>query len=288
MHLVNRKRDVLGTSATAALAAVCALAFTGCSSHSGHTAPATNNFAKRVAVEPQVGLFIQCTGSGPVVLADNGLGIPTEAWAGVRQQVRHVRFCAFDRAGVGRSEVRRCRCGTLEHNVEDIHALIRAAALNRPVILVGHSTGGLDALLYARRYAPDVDGLVLVDSPSESAPPPRRALDDGRTRLDFGSGLRTLRHANDLGDLPVIILSHGRRTFSTEAAERSWTRMQRELAGDSSNTLRVVALDSRHVVQDDQPGLVVAAINEAAHSFSDKKRLRCMPTFAANDGRCVR
>ena len=43
----------------------------------------------------------------------------------------------------------------------------------RPVILVGHSTGGLDALLYARRYTSDIDGLVLVDSPSESAPPRR-------------------------------------------------------------------------------------------------------------------
>ena len=239
-------------------------------------------------IAPHLRLFLQCTGTGPVVLADNGLGIPTEAWAGVRQQVRHVRFCAFDRAGVGRSDGRRCRCGTLERNVQDIHALIRAAALKRPVILVGHSTGGLDALLYARTYASDLDGLVLVDSPSQSAPPPPGALDDGRTRLDFSSGLRTLRRARDLGDLPVIILSHGQRTFSTEAAERSWTRMQHELARDSPNTLRVIALDSRHVIQDDQPGLVAAAIDEAARSFSEKMRLRCTPAFAANRGRCVR
>ena len=279
---------MISTSTRIALAAACALALTGCSSHSSEAAPATRDFAKRVTIAPHVSLFIRCTGTGPVVLADNGLGIPTEAWAGVRQQVRHVRFCAFDRAGVTRSDVRPCRCGTLERNVEDIHALIRAAALKRPVILVGHSTGGLDALLYARRYAPDVDGLVLVDSPSEAAPPPPRALDDGRTRLDFSSGLRTLRRAPDLGDLPVLILSHGRRTFSTEAAEHSWTRMQRKLAGDSSNTLRVVALDSHHVIQDDQPGLVAAAIDEAASSFSEKKRLRCTPALAANRGRCVR
>jgi predicted alpha/beta hydrolase family esterase len=242
-----------------------------------------------VAIAPHVRLFIQCTGTGPVVVADNGLGIPTEAWAGVRQQVHHVRFCAFDRAGVGRSDVRRCRCGTLDRNVEDLHALIRAVALERPVILVGHSTGGLDALLHARRYASDVDGLVLVDSPSESAPPPpHRALDDGRTRLDFSAGLQTLRHARDLGDLPVIILSHGQRTFSTEAAEQSWTRMQHELARDSSNTLRVVALDSHHVIQDDQPGLVAAAIDEAASSLSKDKRLRCTPAYATNRGRCAR
>jgi Serine aminopeptidase, S33 len=265
--------------------ALCVLALAACASHNESSTP--QNFAKRVTVAPHVRLWIECIGSGPVVLADNGLGIPTAAWAGVRRQVRNVRFCAFDRAGVGRSDVRACGCGTLERNVEDIQALIRAAGLQRPVILVGHSTGGLDALLYARKHPGDVNGLVLVDSPSETAPPPRTALDDGDTRVDFSSGLRDLRRAGSLDNLPLLVLSHGRRTFSTNKAERNWTRMQRELAGDSSNTLRIVALDSRHVIQDDQPALVAAAIDEAASSFAKKQRLQCPPEIAADHGRCV-
>lgn len=270
-----------------AVPALCAFALAGCSSGGGSAAAPTGNFAKRIEVEPHVRLFIHCTGTGPTVLADNGLGIPAPAWAGVRQHARNVRFCSFDRAGVGRSDTRACRCGTLERNVEDIHSLIRAAGLQRPLILVGHSTGGLDALLYARKYRSDVDGLVLVDSPSERAPPPPGALDDGQTRLDFGSGLRTLRQSRDLGDLPLIILSHGERTFSTKAAERSWSRMQRQLARDSSNTLRVVARRSAHLIQDDQPDLVAAAIDEAAAAFPAGKRLRCTPIFATRHGRCA-
>jgi pimeloyl-ACP methyl ester carboxylesterase len=139
-----------------------------------------------------------------------------------------VRFCAFDRAGVGRSDVRSCHCGSLERNVEDVHALISAAQLRRPVMLVGHSTGGLDALLYARRHRSEVAGLVLVDSPSESAPTPPSALSDGSTQLDVGSGMRALRRASRLGRLPVVVLSHGRQSFSTLAAERGWTKMQRQ------------------------------------------------------------
>ena len=63
--------------------------------------------------------------------------------------------------------------------------------------------------------------------------------------------------------------------------------MQHELAGDSSNTLRIVALDSRHLIQDDQPGLVAAALEEAASSFRDAKQLRCSGALAAERGRCV-
>jgi pimeloyl-ACP methyl ester carboxylesterase len=272
-------------TAKGACAALCVLVLAGCSSQGHKSVP--NHFAKRVRVAPDVRLWIECSGSGPVVLADGGLGIPTRAWVDVRNQMLHVRFCAFDRAGVGRSEVRPCRCGTLKQNVEDIHALIRAAGLSRPVILAGHSTGGLDSLLYARKYRSDIDGLVLVDSPSESAPVPPTALEDGRTRLDFRSGLAKLRRASDLGDLPILVLSHGRRTFSTRAAERSWTTMQRELAEDSSNTLRVVALDSRHLIQDDQPRLVAAALDEAGAFFPKKQRLRCLRSFAARHGRCA-
>ncbi len=243
----------------------------------------TKTVAKAFEIAPQVRLYLACTGSGPVVLADNGLGIPTQAWGAVRRSTRGVRFCAFDRAGVGRSAARPCRCGTLERNIEDIHALIRAARLDRPLILAGHSTGGLDALLYARRYPADVSALVLVDSPSESAPTPPGQLADGKTQLGFATGLRALRHARRLGDLPIVVLSHGGRAFSTEAAERSWASMQRQLAADSTNTLRVVALDSGHVIQVDQPSLVAAALEVAATAG----RLHCVAAFAAARGRCV-
>jgi hypothetical protein len=63
--------------------------------------------------------------------------------------------------------------------------------------------------------------------------------------------------------------------------------MQRELAGDSTNTLRIVALDSGHLIQDDQPQLVAAALDEAGAFFAKKRRLVCLRTFAARRGRCV-
>jgi hypothetical protein len=70
---------MIATSTRAALAVVCLVTLTGCFSDSRNAAPAAKNFAKRVTIAPQLALFIRCTGTGPVVVADNGLGIPTEA-----------------------------------------------------------------------------------------------------------------------------------------------------------------------------------------------------------------
>jgi pimeloyl-ACP methyl ester carboxylesterase len=271
------------------MGALLAIALLACSAAAARAEQRPGRFAKKIQVAPHLRLWIDCTGSGPVALADAGLGIPTEAWADVRRAAPHVRLCAFDRAGVGRSDVRSCRCGSLQRDVEDIHALIRAARLRLPLILVGHSTGGLDSLLYVRRYPADVSGLVLVDSPSESAPspPPPGTLADGETQLEFVSGVRALRHAGRLGSLPMVILSHGKRAFSTKAAERSWTTMQRQLGADSTNTLRVIASQSGHLIQVDQPSLVAAALDEAATYFPARRPLRCIAAFAARHGRCV-
>ena len=98
--------------------------------------------------------------------------------------------------------------------------------------------------------------------------------------------LRELRRARRLDDLPILVLSHGKRAFSTRAAERSWTKMQRQLTADSSNTLRVIAVDSGHLIEVDQPLLVAKTVEEVAAATQEGRRLRCLPAFDAADGRC--
>jgi pimeloyl-ACP methyl ester carboxylesterase len=48
--------------------------------------------------------------------------------------------------------------------VADLHALLGAAAIPGPYVLVGHSYGGLVVRLYASTYPGEVAGLVLVDA----------------------------------------------------------------------------------------------------------------------------
>ena len=74
-----------------------------------------------------------------------------------------------------------------------------------------------------------------------------------------------------IGKSPLIVLSHGLpdRTNGIADAQQSqfeqeWSRMQKELAGLSSNGKQVIAEKSGHYIQLDQPELVIEAILEIA------------------------
>jgi pimeloyl-ACP methyl ester carboxylesterase len=52
---------------------------------------------------------------------------------------------------------------TASHVVDDLHALIAAAAIPTPIVFVGHSNGGLYGRLYAAEFPDDVAGMVFID-----------------------------------------------------------------------------------------------------------------------------
>jgi pimeloyl-ACP methyl ester carboxylesterase len=100
------------------------------------------------------------------VLFDAGGSDWSVIWALVQPAVaRNARACTYDRAGLGYSD---SDPGprTPFAIADDLHRVIRAADLARPLVLVGHSLGGFNVKLYTALYPDDVAGLVLID-PSE-------------------------------------------------------------------------------------------------------------------------
>lgn len=72
---------------------------------------------------------------------------------------------APDHIGHGRSEGERALIGDFEHVVDDLHALADRAAEDHPglpVVMVGHSMGGLLTGRYAERYPADLAGVVFL------------------------------------------------------------------------------------------------------------------------------
>ncbi len=109
-----------------------------------------------------------CMGEGsPVVILENGLG--HSAWSLVQDQLaRTTRTCAYDRAGMGFSD-EGPRPRDASAVAADLHALLPAAGLKGPYVLVGHSIGGFFVRMYADLFPDEVAGLVLVDPSVENA-----------------------------------------------------------------------------------------------------------------------
>ena len=84
-------------------------------------------------------------------------------WSRVQPEIaKQTRVCAYDRAGYGWSEPTSTP-RTSKHIVKDLHALLSAAGVNGPYVLVGNSFGGYAVRLFASEFSSEVAGMVLVD-----------------------------------------------------------------------------------------------------------------------------
>lgn len=118
---------------------------------------------KLVEVDGQV-LHYQESGNGdPVVVLESGITASSLSWARVAPRIaRHAKVIRYDRGGLAWSgPAKQARIAS--RMIFELRAMLYAIGINRPVILVGHSFGGLLCLLFACRYREQVAGVVLVD-----------------------------------------------------------------------------------------------------------------------------
>jgi pimeloyl-ACP methyl ester carboxylesterase len=243
-------------------------------------------------------LTYECRGEGePTVILEAGLGAEgTEEFFGFLDRVAGVtRVCTYDRAGTGMSDERPGgEHVTAALMAKELHRLLDALQVELPVVLVGHSYGGMPVRAFEGAYSDDVAGMVLIDVSSEPEVPIYERFDagpwiDGTDRIDIHATVRELRAAGDLGDLPLIVVTAG-------IIEDEWlatvpklaARAQTRLAGLSSNAIHVVATDSGHFVHEDAPDVVLAAIAEVVEAVRSGSPLApCDEVFGSMVAKCV-
>ena len=173
------------------------------------------------------------------------------------------------------------------------------AAIPGPYVLVGHSFGGLFVRLYAATYPDEVVGMVLVDAfsetlrdemtaeqwgaydeifqlvPAELADYPDLEFTDLDASLDQ---MRDAAPASPLRSIPLVILSRGRAMampadlpggLAGELLERAWQAGQDHLVALLPDARHVIATESEHYIQLQQPELVIDAVQAVVDGVRD-------------------
>lgn len=95
-----------------------------------------------------------------------GMNSSIDDWNEVIRELSDVcRVICFHRAGCGESDPNPFGPSVIQ-TVRDLQSLLVALQIYTPIILVGHSYGGLCVQRFAREYPDSVSGVVLIDSTS--------------------------------------------------------------------------------------------------------------------------
>jgi pimeloyl-ACP methyl ester carboxylesterase len=224
-------------------------------------------------------LYIDCTGSGsPTVVLEGGIA---SDWTTVQSGVTEfARVCSYDRPDSPGSRSDPTPQRTAQEVVDDLQAMLAGAGERGPFVLVGHSLGGLYVQLYAYQHADEVGGLVVVDPTHEEfsarlgdvlaalgTPVPLTPREPDVEDLSFAQ-MREVRASEPFPPMPLIVLSHGRAADPAERPpgwpiaeeERIWRELHAELARMVREGRHVIAEKSGHDIPQEQPELVIAAI----------------------------
>ena len=235
-------------------------------------------------------LYLDCRGSdGPTVLLEGGI---SSDWAAVQLPVaRFTRVCSYDRPDSPGSRSDPVPQRTAEEVVADLRTMLAAAGEPGPFVLVGHSLGGLYVQLFAYQHPNEVAGLVLVDPTHEDfsarladllmalgTPIPAPPREPDTDELSFMQ-LREARASGPFPPIPLIVLSHGRSAdpserppgWPTAEEERIWRELHAEIARLAPSGRHVIAEASGHDIPQEQPELVVEAIQIIIAAARDAK-----------------
>ncbi|MDQ0268164.1 alpha/beta fold hydrolase [Cytobacillus purgationiresistens] len=104
--------------------------------------------------------------SGKPIFILTGMGCSFYEWYDVIDSLSKLnQVITFHRPGLGKSE-RGTAVRNADSVVSELSEMIRLLRVTEPVVLIGHSYGGLCAQYFTKRHPEKVAGLILVDSTS--------------------------------------------------------------------------------------------------------------------------
>lgn len=245
---------------------------------------------------------IQMGAGSPTLVLESGGGENASQWKSILPQLaKQTHVIAYSRAGFGKSDPNTA-AGTAspQASVRELHQLLQALGERAPVVLAGHSWGGLLARLYASTYPTEVAGLVLIDGTHESQfhrwqqlepafsfadtirawtstmPPTVRAMYDQLLEVQLAQRVDGMK---PLADMPLAVITalkpcppEREWTCRDPRALAVWRQLHDEWFARSTNALRLVSARTTHYVMNDQPSLITAAVEFAVGAVRARPR----------------
>jgi pimeloyl-ACP methyl ester carboxylesterase len=276
----------------------------GAAANSGAFVPGSGDRSGLVDIGGGRTMYLECSGAGsPTVVFVSGAGVAADNWSytGVPNDeadppsrttdavyptmARMSRACAYDRPGTGRMDDSPSRSSpvaqptTAQDGVADLHAVLTAAGVAGPYVLVGHSWGGMIAATYARTYPDDVSGLVLLDPGSQylqSALPEeawQQWMSDiaangnrnhGAETPNYPATIEALSGKKPMQAMPTVVLTSDKPFDYLGRGDpdrywRSWLNAGRQLSAALDAT-HVTQTASGHFIENENAPLVVTQI----------------------------
>jgi pimeloyl-ACP methyl ester carboxylesterase len=222
----------------------------------------------------------------PTIVLEHGAFGCASDWAVVQARLaaKGLASVAYDRAGLGHSEP-----GPTPRDgraiAADLDALLAALGETAPVVLVGHSMGGLMVRIYALAHPKQVLGVVLVDAVTPEVMASKVGAGAVRT---FGRLLRVATHTARLGlHRPLAVVAGDRIRLDREASAE-----KRRIWGSPSHARWASAEVDQWPVTSDQakaadlPARMPVAVVTAggAETATVLKEIQMIPAIASKAG----
>ena len=223
-------------------------------------------------------------GEGPTLVLAAGAGQDSRTWSPLLEPLSALgSVVTFDRPGLGLSpDVNGPRTPTLI--AWELREVLSWLGVSGPVVLIGHSMGGVHALRYADLFPEDVAAVVLLDTPppgferdrlgllsAQEREDRRRALAEGRSRATAvvgrerdGAAAERWEFDRFPAEVPLFVVVADRQDFgavrNVEAHRDLWVLRSSQWLEMSMSAELVVASGSGHMVHHDRPQLVVDVV----------------------------
>ena len=229
-----------------------------------------------VAIADGKRLNLRCSGSGsPTVILESGAITDSMTWSDVQPLLaKTFRVCSYDRAGYGFSEGS-ASAPYIQSTANDLHALLQAAKIARPVVLVGHSLGTNIVREYASKYPADVRAIVLLDPPAQNlegvSAQKREAVDKENAAMMesiAGCGRNAAKHPPELES--CLRPPNPKFSDALNAAQRA-SKSRPAFWESIGNALRAGrALDREPVLATEKHGAIPLLILQPDNPFDDE------------------